>query len=110
MAHPKICPNIDLSNVGSTAEVRWRLHSSDPSAGSVVRLALTTDRSAPRIVQGAPAGAGRHNPYTLVGNRIGLEFAAPVERRDGEIWLVPAPARATGLAAFQGGASSVASR
>lgn len=82
----------------------------DPSAGSVVRLVLTTDRSAPRIVQGAPAGAGRHNPYTLVGNRIGLESAARVERRDGEIWLVPAPARATGLAAFQDGASSVASR
>ena len=79
-------------------------------AGTIIRLVLTADRSAPRVVHGTTPGSSHRNPFTLVGNRGGLESAAHVEVRDGETWLVHAPLRAWGLAAFQDGASSVASR
>ena len=82
----------------------------DAALGSAARLILTADRSVPRVLEGAAPGVRHGNPFTLVGNRTGLESAAHVEVRGGETWLVPAPVRATGLATFQDGASSVASR
>lgn len=76
----------------------------------VVRLILTADRSAPLRVEGAGPGAGPQNPFTLVGNRVGLHQAGAVEVREGQVWLVAAPVAETGFAALQEEASSVASR
>lgn len=78
-----------------------------------VRLVLSAGRGSKPVVQGD--GPGHRNPYTLVGNRTGLQDVARTEIRNGETWLVPAPfresiVRETGLAAFQGGGSYIASR
>lgn len=83
---------------------------SDIVPGAGVRLVLTADRGAAAVVLGAGPDADHSNPFTLVGNRTGLETAARTEIRDGETWLVAAEAepRAVGLAALQEGASSVA--
>lgn len=84
----------------------------DAVPGEGVRLVLAADRGAVAILLGAGPEARHDNPFTLVGNRTGLETAARAETRDGETWLVPASQddRAIGLAALQGGGSSVASR
>lgn len=78
-----------------------------------VRLVMSAGRTAKPVFEGA--GQGHRNPFTLVGNRTGLQDVARAEIRNGETWLVPAPisespARETGLAAFQGGGSYIASR
>lgn len=84
----------------------------DAAPGDGVRLVLAANRGAAAMLLGAGPDARHDNPFTLVGNRTGLETAARVETRDGETWLVPASEdnRAIGLAALQGGGSSVASR
>lgn len=80
---------------------------------SPVRLVMSPGRMSKPVVEGA--GPGHRNPFTLVGNRKGLENAAQAEVRNGETWLVPAsvsdsPLREIGLASFQGGGSYIASR
>lgn len=82
----------------------------DASAGSVVRLVLMAGQDGRPVLLGAGEGRRERNPFTLVGNRAGLVSAGGVEVRNGEVWLVPPQAPARGLAAFQEGGSSVASR
>ena len=81
------------------------------AAATGVRLVLTASRGAAPILLGAEPEATPGNPFSLVGNRTGLETSSRTEIRNGEVWLVSAPAEpsAVGLAAFQGGGSSVAS-
>jgi hypothetical protein len=84
-----------------------------PAPQGGVRLVLSArGGSAPKVL-GENPGAGHRHPFTLVGNRSGLESAVRIEVRDGETWLAAGPTfpgRETGLAAFQAEASSVASR
>lgn len=80
---------------------------------SPVRLVMSAGRLPKPVVEGG--GPGHRNPFTLVGNRTGLENVAQAEVRNGETWLVPGsvsdtPVREIGLASFQGGGSYIASR
>ena len=80
---------------------------------SPVRLVMSAGRLSKPVVEGG--GPGHRNPFTLVGNRTGLENVAQAEVRNGETWLVPGsvsdtPVREIGLASFQGGGSYIASR
>lgn len=82
-------------------------------AAQVVRVSLRAGRDTPPRLHGAERLEPHGNPFTLVGNRSGLQNAARTAQFGGETWLVPEAApqgdRETGLTAFQGGASSVAS-
>lgn len=84
----------------------------EPIPGSGPRLLLASGKGVAPFLISAGFEASHPNPFTLVGNRTGLANATRLEILDGEAWLttIPTSPQPTGLAAFQGQGSSVASR